>query len=1001
MTNSAVAGASAKKEETHARTHTHTNTHTKTTTTAVDSAVAAIHDKTRERDEKEESSTSTGSDGGKGNSSGSGSGSGGYNADCSSSDTSSNNEAAATRIPQKQMAKLAIIENNCGTEKTRQGSAAEKDPGTNSAISNHPNNNNNNNASNGGTGQSTQSRSKSKSKSKSKSIIGQSSGKRGTRHNNNNNNNNNASSSHNSKNKAFSNDSRSNESNSVVSSVIEGSTCLPQWNGVKIVHPMDPRIDLTTVGFSFCGSSQTNLLVSNHNNNNSNNNNNNNNSIHDSGSMKKTEVIQKGQPNKYDTSNGNSNNNNNNNNNITSVEQYAKLLESTPEEPVESSTESKEQEEHVVSHQHAEINTAVGDLLNTAKNELAAAYATAAAAAAPQDNNDETDKDSSSMVVLARPKRKHSTKQEGTDSNSGRSASSSEEEARGQQQQQQQQQQHQHRQHHLQQQAPNEEDIADDENSGGEHQQAIEEEEDAPQQPQEQQNLLQVGGGPQRYGISTMVSEYSSSNRNTSGSGSGGNTGSGTGSGSNQGGSSGSGPSSGSGNDQGGISSNGNGSSGSGNDKGSSEEMMDNNGETNSTENSNGNSDEKSSKNTKIKPDDNNANVTRFSPNPSEPSTQRSQDQNAAREKKLQDKKRKRMNMRRVYEDQMELDMGSSESSFEQGVLRPGKPVTLDNAISFTKTAKLVIKASPPLTIIHTNAAYTRLSGIDSHEAVGNSVTSLLSLPHHHHHHQQQQQQQLPQLNFQKDDATPPDDRMDGIDEAETDDKNHAAAEAAGRARAAASRDDGSMESLEKLIVVSGHNKLNEINIHCNPHKIIGRNVKTFKSMVVPSKRNQDEGSNGNSSITSSYGHYYTFVACNMSISPVVSSPEIYNDPAMTNKDKKGEHHHNKVKRNEKDHDSHQQQKAKRRKHHHTMNDIIHNRKRQVVSHYVIHLEPLERDMAQTDAVGGSQSSLSTDGEDRVVRQQRVVPSTVNTGKQTTEGEKEGESSQKEVSAIA
>mmetsp|Transcript_2327 Transcript_2327/g.6181 ORF Transcript_2327/g.6181 Transcript_2327/m.6181 type:complete len:632 (+) Transcript_2327:98-1993(+) len=629
---------------------------------------------------------------------------------------------------------------------------------------------------------------------------------------------------------------------------------------------------------------------------------------------------------------------------------------------VESSKESK-----LVRVSHAEINTAVGDLLNTAKNELAAAYATAAAAAAPQD--DENDKDSSSMVVLARPKRKHSTKQEGTDSNSGRSASSSEEEVREQQQQQLQK-------------AANDEDVADDEN-GGENQVVGE---DAPQQPQEQQDLL---GAPQRYGMSTMVSEYSSSNRNTSGSGSGGNTGSGTGSGSNQGGSSGSGPSSGSGNDQGGISSNGNGSSGSGNDKGSSEEMMDNNGETNSTENSNGNSDEKSPKNTKTKFEDN-SNITRFSSNPSEPSTQRSHDQNAAREKKLQDKKRKRMNMRRVYEDQMELDMGSSESSFEQGVLRPGKPVTLDDAISFTKTAKLVIKANPSLTVIHTNAAYTRLSGIDAHEAVGNPVTSLLSLP----------RQQLSQLDYQKDGASPKD-GLEDINEGATDDKNHAEAEAAGRARAAASRDDSSsMESLKNLIVVSGNSKVNEINIRCKPHKMLGRNVKTFKSMA-PMKRNQEEGSNGSSSITSSYDGPYAFGACNMSISPVVSSPEIYTNLTATNKDKKGEHHHNKVKRNEKDHDIHQQ-KAKRRKHHHTMNDtIIHNRKRQVVSHYVIHMEPLKCDTTQKDAATGSQSSLSTDGEARMETDQRVIPSTVNTGNQNAEGEKEGESGQKEVSTIA
>ena len=59
-------------------------------------------------------------------------------------------------------------------------------------------------------------------------------------------------------------------------------------------------------------------------------------------------------------------------------------------------------------------------------------------------------------------------------------------------------------------------------------------------------------------------------------------------------------------------------------------------------------------------------------------------DQGAGREKKLMDKKRKRMNMRREYEEQVQHDMESSENSdFE-----PGKPWTLDTALSFSKRAR-------------------------------------------------------------------------------------------------------------------------------------------------------------------------------------------------------------------------------------------------------------------------------------------------------------------------
>jgi hypothetical protein len=220
---------------------------------------------------------------------------------------------------------------------------------------------------------------------------------------------------------------------------------------------------------------------------------------------------------------------------------------------------------------------------------------------------------------------------------------------------------------------------------------------------------------PLRCGLPAAVSEYSSSARassgasnnnimSTSGSGSGGNTASGTASGSNEGGSS------GSGNDQGGSSANGNGSTASGNDaKGSSEETMDNSGENNSGENSGGNSDEPNSNNEKGKTaaavaadashvsaghrHSSNASETLYRDPALQPQPLQAHDDghhNAAREKKLQDKKRKRMNMRREYEEKVQQEMESSEGSRDRGesFLRPGRPVTLDKVLSFTKIAR-------------------------------------------------------------------------------------------------------------------------------------------------------------------------------------------------------------------------------------------------------------------------------------------------------------------------
>jgi hypothetical protein len=134
------------------------------------------------------------------------------------------------------------------------------------------------------------------------------------------------------------------------------------------------------------------------------------------------------------------------------------------------------------------------------------------------------------------------------------------------------------------------------------------------------------------------------------------------------------------------MSSNGVGSSGSGNDvKGSGEETMDNSAANNSGE---GNSDESNS-NSKLATGGAGEPAHAFV-HPSREPESPTQSINAVREKKLIDKKRKRMNMRREYEEKVQQEMESSGGSDENASMKPGRPITLDKVLSLTKRARYV-----------------------------------------------------------------------------------------------------------------------------------------------------------------------------------------------------------------------------------------------------------------------------------------------------------------------
>ncbi|KAL7573610.1 hypothetical protein ACA910_008744 [Epithemia clementina (nom. ined.)] len=107
----------------------------------------------------------------------------------------------------------------------------------------------------------------------------------------------------------------------------------------------------------------------------------------------------------------------------------------------------------------------------------------------------------------------------------------------------------------------------------------------------------------------------------------------------------------------------------------------------------------------------------------------RKENMEAERERKLQDKKRKRIEMRREYEAQQDLESSASSDHKQEVFFRPGKPITFDQVLQFSKIPRIIIQSTAPFLIVHANAAFTRLTGIDSHKVVGKAIRHVLTLP--------------------------------------------------------------------------------------------------------------------------------------------------------------------------------------------------------------------------------------------------------------------------------
>ncbi len=178
--------------------------------------------------------------------------------------------------------------------------------------------------------------------------------------------------------------------------------------------------------------------------------------------------------------------------------------------------------------------------------------------------------------------------------------------------------------------------------------------------------------------------------------------------------------------------------------------------------------------------------------------------------------------------------------------------------------------------MVHTNAAYCRLSGIDSHTVVGKPISSLLRIPDPQtlaeveEDYQQQEELKIDETH-EFDSATGAsienhelshqgNDQSMLSESRET--QGLSAAAAAGRARAASSQED----SVERLIATSGFGRYNIISLYAKP--LLGSQI----TMATPSenahvRRSREEGSNG-SSITSIGEGSYRQLPCKLSLYP-------------------------------------------------------------------------------------------------------------------------------------
>lgn len=243
---------------------------------------------------------------------------------------------------------------------------------------------------------------------------------------------------------------------------------------------------------------------------------------------------------------------------------------------------------------------------------------------------------------------------------------------------------------------------------------------------------------------------------------------------------------------------------------------------------------------------------------------------------------------------------------------------------------RMLIQAAPPFLVVHTNAAYTRLTGIDAHAAVGKPVSALLSV------------------------QSPSEAANQAAIGQNIDHQPIQVQEVAGTSNGMSG---SASVNLERLVAASGFGKFHILYAKARPHQMLGRNVifitKAGVAAALPpsASANGISGQEDTNSATTCQSPFEA-LKCRSSLSPIIS--DTADAAAVT--DNNQEPHSHKGKRRKSHHHGGVEHQGPAAGVHHSRRPLPKRNAEGAITHYAIQLEVFD----ESKELNGSNSLSST-----------------------------------------